>query len=219
MPIRRADYDAGRFGYTRVMNDLIMDKRIKPEDKGLMLYLLSFPDDFRFYQDRIQRDMGMGQERLRGCLSRLEAAGYVIRGERQRNNKGQMAGRELTIVENPNHGRFSTMDDTESPDENQCGFTAAAHPQRVTSDWFPTPNKTNRIIGASEGEELYPPVSEGLQQRETSIVDTGDGWSRGSDLCPDCGTQLLYRGKEFSCPQCKVLFPSLSAVYDSPTLV
>ena len=65
--------------FTRVPNAAINDERLDLKSRGLLLLMLSKPDDWRFTETNLARDAGVGVDQLRTAIARLIDAGYVHR--------------------------------------------------------------------------------------------------------------------------------------------
>lgn len=66
-----------RRGYTIVDNQPINNPDLKYEDIGLLVYILSKPDDWTIYKKELVSSHQNGRESVAGILSRLEANGYL----------------------------------------------------------------------------------------------------------------------------------------------
>jgi hypothetical protein len=75
-------------GFTQIDNDVHRDRRISFKARGVLGYMLSFPDDWRLDHRTIARDNGVGREQVATALKELRAVGYLVQ-ERRRGEKGQ----------------------------------------------------------------------------------------------------------------------------------
>ena len=57
--------------YTTVDNYLIDDKRLDPEGKGYLIYMLRKPDNWHFNYKSIQNDLNVGERNVRTNINRL----------------------------------------------------------------------------------------------------------------------------------------------------
>lgn len=70
--------------FTTIPNDIIHDPRLSWKALGLLIFMLSVPDNFRFYLAHLSSLKPTGRDGTRAGLKELEAAGYLaIRRERQ----------------------------------------------------------------------------------------------------------------------------------------
>lgn len=65
--------------FTRVPNSAVNDERLDLKARGLLLLMLSLPDDWTFRERNLAEKAGVGREALRTAMQTLIAAGYVIR--------------------------------------------------------------------------------------------------------------------------------------------
>ena len=72
-----------RVRFTVVDNQPIRDERLSWKATGLLVYLLSLPDDWRISTERLARIKTDGIAGVRSAMTELEDAGYVIRQKTQ----------------------------------------------------------------------------------------------------------------------------------------
>jgi hypothetical protein len=103
--------------YVQISREMAQDKSISPKAKGVLLYLLSLPDDWKVYHSQLQRGLGIGEDYLNSAMDELLNAGYA---ERTREKvKGLFQPYQYTINE------FKIC----LPDrENQPGSTGPENP-------------------------------------------------------------------------------------------
>lgn len=78
MTIRRAPRAAEPF--LRVRNDVVRDSRLSFRARGVLVMMLSYPDDWRFDRDWLAaQSSGEGRDAVRSALQELERVGYLIR--------------------------------------------------------------------------------------------------------------------------------------------
>lgn len=65
--------------FTRVHNEVIFDRRLKPNDARLLNYVLAKPDGWQCKEDVVDREIGMGRKAYYASVRRLIALGYCIR--------------------------------------------------------------------------------------------------------------------------------------------
>lgn len=68
-----------RHRFTTVHRDTINDKTLSLRARGLLIWLLDKPDDWRVNSTAIERECTEGREAIRASLSELEKAGYIER--------------------------------------------------------------------------------------------------------------------------------------------
>jgi hypothetical protein len=107
-----------RRDFTTLPNDLIRDSRISWGALGLLVYILSLPDDFRLRLCHLAKQKSCGRDATRARAKELENAGYL-----------------LITRERGTHGRFSStlweVSDTPSlpaPTSPRSGFPYVVEP-------------------------------------------------------------------------------------------
>lgn len=99
MAVFRVYKESGNF--VTVHKSFIHDDNLSWKAKGILLYLLSRPDDWRIYETEMNKHSSDGRDSLRTGIKELERAGYIHR-TRRRNEKGQLREYEYEVFEQPN---------------------------------------------------------------------------------------------------------------------
>src|ERR1700676_3580363 len=86
--IRRAKHDK-EHPYLMLNKNLIRDSSLTVKSRFVLIYLLSFPDDWKFHFDKIAKEMVISRNILYKCLNEIIDKGYGKR-EILRNEKGQI---------------------------------------------------------------------------------------------------------------------------------
>lgn len=73
--------------YTTVDNYLIDDKRLDPEGKGYLIYMLRKPDNWHFNYKSIQNDLNVGERNVRTNINKLKDLKY-LKIDKFKNEKG-----------------------------------------------------------------------------------------------------------------------------------
>jgi hypothetical protein len=103
--IFRVDKSNGNF--TQVSNDMVLDERLSWKAKGVLLYMLSKPDDWQFYLHEILKHGRDKVDGVRSAIIELENNGYIER-KRKRDSQGKLRQYEYNIRES-NHIGFSCL--------------------------------------------------------------------------------------------------------------
>ena len=85
--------------FVQVDKGFINDKRLGFKEKGILLYFLSKPDGWNFYEEEIASNSTDGLSAVKAGIHKLMETGYIVRGERQRNGKGQLGAYEYVVKE------------------------------------------------------------------------------------------------------------------------
>ena len=86
--------------FTVMSNHHFKEKKMSLKAKGLLSLMLSLPDDWNYSISGLVRLSKDGKDGVMTALAELEEFGYLSR-ERITNNKGQFAGIEYNIYEEP----------------------------------------------------------------------------------------------------------------------
>ena len=86
--------------YVMVNKGFVSNPSLTAKAKGVLLYLLSLPDDWKIYEDEVVKHFKDGKCSIRSAIKELLATGYLSRVRLQKEN-GQLAGFEYTIREEP----------------------------------------------------------------------------------------------------------------------
>jgi hypothetical protein len=89
-----------RRNYTTIANELINDDRLSYEVLGLLLFLLSLPDDWEIHVNQLRRRGRIGRPRMYRILNQLQQAGY-LRHDRIRDQRGVLTGGYWIVCEDP----------------------------------------------------------------------------------------------------------------------
>ena len=84
-----------------VDNKIIEDKRLSFKARGLLIYMLSKPDDWKFWtSELVKRSAKDGISSIRTALKELEGAGYLTR-KRERSSKGTFTSQDWILTDKP----------------------------------------------------------------------------------------------------------------------
>lgn len=83
--------------FTQIDNEITNNENLSWQAKGMMLYLLSKPDDWKFYESDIVKRAKNGPDSVKSIIKELLAEGYLIRGERLRDERGHLKGYNYTV--------------------------------------------------------------------------------------------------------------------------
>lgn len=103
--------------YVIVNKNFINDESISWKAKGILLYLLSKPDDWRVYETDIVKHSTDGRDSVRSAIRELIKAGYIMR-EKVRNEKGRIVGSNYVVFEVPSKDGFSVNGESNNGKSN-----------------------------------------------------------------------------------------------------
>lgn len=121
--------------FSIIDNRVIEDKRLTWGARGLLEYMLSKPDDWKFYMSElITHSDNDGRDKTYGFLKELKKYGYVIR-KQGRNSKGKFEAQDLIVTDAPALSPHTDSPDTGEPDTGR--------PDTVNPTLLNTDNKPN----------------------------------------------------------------------------
>lgn len=85
--------------FVLVDKGFINDERLSFKEKGILLYFLSKPDKWEFFEEEIASHSRDGISAVKAGIKKLIECGYIVRGERIRNDKGQLGAYEYIVKE------------------------------------------------------------------------------------------------------------------------
>jgi hypothetical protein len=65
--------------YVMISREMAQDPSISPKAKGVLLYILSLPNDWKIYHSQLQKGLNVGEECLNSALEELIKEGYADR--------------------------------------------------------------------------------------------------------------------------------------------
>ncbi|MCT3201422.1 DnaD domain protein [Limosilactobacillus reuteri] len=103
--------------FSIIDNRVIEDKRLSWGARGLLEYMLSKPDDWKFYMSElISHSDKDGRDKTYGYMDELKKYGYVTR-KQKRNSNGKFGNQDLIVNDLPLTGfPYTAKPDTDSPD-------------------------------------------------------------------------------------------------------
>lgn len=98
--------------FSIIDNQVIEDKNLSWGARGLLEYMLSKPDDWKFYMSElITHSKSDGRDKTYGFMNELKEHGYVIR-KQSRSSNGKFGNQDLIVTDVP----FTDFPDTAKPD-------------------------------------------------------------------------------------------------------
>jgi len=127
--------------FSIIDNRVIKDKRLSWGARGLLEYMLSKPDDWKFYMSElISHSDKDGRDKTYGYMDELKKYGYVTR-KQKRNSNGKFGNQDLIVNDSPLTGfPYTAKPDTDSPD--------TVNPALLNTDFKPNTdlNNTNKSL-------------------------------------------------------------------------
>jgi hypothetical protein len=87
--------------YTTIPNALLQDQRLSCRDRGLLVWMLSKPQDWNFSKRGLQNELAFdGETAIRSAVKKLQETGY-LKIERERTEQGKVTGAVWTVYDVP----------------------------------------------------------------------------------------------------------------------
>ena len=181
--------------FSIVDNDILDDKRLTFKARGLLAYMLSKPDDWRFYTTELakhsQKD---GRDSIDSALKEMEKFGYLKRTQK-RSSSGRFGEQDWLLLDTP---AFSP----------QTGFPETVFPETENPQLLSTDN-TNTNSTKDDDDDMAKPISKiiGLWQENfgmpnsviiTDLQDDLKDW--GYDLLNYAIHRMLESGATYNRP-------------------
>lgn len=84
--------------FTVIGNDVIQDSRMSIDARGVLIYILSLPDDWVIYKKDLQERINVGRRILDRCFSEMKEAGYLIESGEIKED-GRFVGKGYSIFD------------------------------------------------------------------------------------------------------------------------
>lgn len=156
--------------FTIMSNTHFKEKKMSLKAKGLLSLMLSLPDDWDYSIAGLAALSKDGKDSVMSALSELEKFGYLTR-TRMVNSKGQFAGVEYNIYENP------VAEKPNQEKENLEKPNAAEQPQSITNSINHLEDKLFELLSTKEKDvELIALYRDYIQMREeieAPLTETG----------------------------------------------
>lgn len=138
--IHRAEHKSN---FSILSNETIRNANLSLEARGLLHYMLSFPDDWKFSMKKVSEDQNVSTKVLRRIVNELVEAGYVFM-EKKRNAFGQYKF-DYEVNERPSNSEESWKDKIRKIAKSAVKTEKSETSEEKTS--YPTgnPTKINNI--------------------------------------------------------------------------
>lgn len=133
--------------YVMVNKSFVNDKSLSWKAKGILLYLLSKPDDWKIYESDIIKNSSDGRDSVRSGIKELIEAGYIERTLRQ-DVKGRLMGYEYCVYE------VSTVDGKTDNGLSDNGKPDTTN-NELTNNELTEYKKENGILPGSKNSSIY----------------------------------------------------------------
>ena len=108
----------GKSRYTPISNDIIQSKTLTIEERGVLIYLLSLPEDWVFYKKNLWKQINIGRDKFYKIWSNLSKYGYIVSVKIIDTNSNLIIGYSHVVYEEPvlDESGLLNVGDTENQD-------------------------------------------------------------------------------------------------------
>lgn len=117
MATYRVKKESGNF--VTIHKGFITDDRLSAKAKGILLYLLSRPDDWQIYTLEVVKHMNDGQKSINSGINELIKVGYVERSRKRKDN-GDFNGYDYVVYEKPKNIREMPFGENAKRENAKC---------------------------------------------------------------------------------------------------
>lgn len=133
--------------FTMAQNDLIQDDRLSLEARGLMMYILSLPDDWAFSVKGLANQCKVSEATVNRLVNELKACGYIVINKKQ-NKRGQFGAYEWDIIENAETVKNRTSENTE------LGKNRTSESPNLGKSGDIQSTNINKVLNITKGEKI-----------------------------------------------------------------
>lgn len=157
-----------RRSFTQVDNEISNNEEISWQAKGMLLYLLSKPDGWVFYETDLVKRATNGRDSVRAIIKELLDYGYLKRGERIRNKKGHLGGYKYTVEDY----LYESYDGKSYIGKSYVGKTKVGNPYVGKSDTSNTESFSNTKSSSNTEREKKenPSSSPSLEDKNFQVL-------------------------------------------------
>jgi DNA-directed RNA polymerase subunit E'/Rpb7 len=91
----------GKSRYTPISNEIIQSKTLTIEERGVLIYLLSLPEDWVIYKKYIWKDINIGRDKFNRIWTNLVKYGYIVSIKVIDTNSNLIIGYNHVVYEEP----------------------------------------------------------------------------------------------------------------------
>jgi hypothetical protein len=137
----------GKSRYTPISNEILQSSELTPEEKSILVHLLSLPEDWVVYKGIIWRNMNMGRDRFNKNWKGLVDKGYIVSIRVIDTETNLIKGWNHIVYEEPVLSEFTELPNDQDSDllnfshsENQSVYKEIKEQKnKITKDIFIIP--------------------------------------------------------------------------------
>ena len=125
-----------RRNYTICPNE-IFEARLRPDEVGFLIYLLSRPDDWKVLIRVLEKNWGIGHDTTERIINNLIAAGYISRSRIRDPETKQFVGMEYIVFDErqpPGEGEVEQAKSSGNTPDPENPVVAEPHPEKPRAE-------------------------------------------------------------------------------------
>lgn len=166
--------------FTQIDNRMIVDNSITAKAKGILLYLLSKPNEWKVYEVDIVNNMKDGRDGIRSGIKELIEQGYITR-QLEQDDKGKFAGYSYNVYEykenNPEY-KPTTVDGKTENGKTENGLSDNGKTENgksntsntKSSNTVLTKTKDNNIKDIVDSEKTAPEIDNAPLNKNNEMI-------------------------------------------------
>lgn len=200
--------------YSVVNNQILEDTRMSFKARGLLIYMLSKPDNWQFYSEELVKHSDKdGISSIKTALNELEACGYLKRVQK-RAEKGKFSGQDWILNDSPDNSPQVGFPPADKPSTEK---PLAENQQLLSTDG--TKYSSNQLLKSSSSPaeksaekpaEVPEPKNQEPAEPKTELKSPWDLWQANwgfpnsiaqqdlIDWIKQFGNELVYHAIEYA---------------------
>ena len=168
--------------FTIIPNDIIRNKSLSDRARFIFCYMASMPDDWKFYQGAMAKELGYTKDTLRKYIEELITTGYLRR--EQRREEGKFDSYDYTLNFTPSGKKADTVKSRngEKPTREKSTLTNKDCEQRKTNtnkdfdkgcEFENSPPPEPKIKNSFSRQSIHDSISyeQGFKEKEKTFAE------------------------------------------------
>lgn len=152
--------------YTCVSNEILQRKDLSMQAKGLLVYLLSLPEDWEIHKSEVWKHFSNGRDAVYRAFEELERKGY-IQGKKYRDEKGRFQ-HQYIVYEEPTTQYYPELKNRHGKTETVFQEVISTYKQsKYKKDFF---KKENQKQEKESTQKACISIEEELKNLERQIA-------------------------------------------------
>ena len=142
----------GKSKYTAISNEILQSSTLTPQEKSILVHLLSLPEDWVVYKSIIYKDMNMGREQFNRHWKGLVEKGYIVSVRMIDNETNLANGWNHVVYEEPvlSENRTNQSSDLPNPGQSENPSVYKVINEQSNNQ---TKELNNKVISPTKGDE------------------------------------------------------------------